>query len=126
MLGYGFLGLCIGLTGLIECGIASAAVGNALKFTHEGSVSVHVRVASDCLKQSMSSKMMDGGVGMDGVGVCSDTAPESMLIHFEVRDTGIGINQERLVDMFKPFTQADASTSRLYGGTGLGLCIVHR
>jgi osomolarity two-component system sensor histidine kinase NIK1 len=94
-------------------------VGNALKFTHEGSVSVHVRVASDCLKQSMSSKM-------DGVGICSDSAPESMLIHFEVRDTGIGINQERLVDMFKPFTQADASTSRLYGGTGLGLCIVHR
>lgn len=95
-------------------------VGNALKFTHEGSVSVHVRVASDCVKQYMSSKM-NGGVGM-----CSDTAPESMLIHFEVRDTGIGINQERLVDMFKPFTQADASTSRLYGGTGLGLCIVHR
>lgn len=50
----------------------------------------------------------------------------SMFLDFEVRDTGIGISQESLQDMFKPFTQADASTSRLYGGTGLGLCIVQR
>lgn len=51
---------------------------------------------------------------------------ENIRIQFEIRDTGIGISQEKLQDMFKPFTQADASTSRLYGGTGLGLCIVQR
>lgn len=51
---------------------------------------------------------------------------ENIRMQFEIRDTGIGISQEKLQDMFKPFTQADASTSRLYGGTGLGLCIVQR
>lgn len=53
-------------------------------------------------------------------------SPETVHIEFEVQDTGIGISKEKLQDMFNPFTQADASTSRLYGGTGLGLCIVQR
>jgi osomolarity two-component system sensor histidine kinase NIK1 len=55
-----------------------------------------------------------------------ESSPDSLLIKFEVQDTGIGISKEKLQDMFKPFTQADASTSRLYGGTGLGLHIVER
>lgn len=157
-----------------------AAVGNALKFTHEGSITVRVAVANNqqnvltehtkplnvddcstnksaslpCNTCSNSLPVLNVNVNhpqgcfcscstvviMDdpefvnkGSAIYSDhliaeipEPPESILVEFEVRDTGIGISKEKLQDMFNPFTQADASTSRLYGGTGLGLCIVQR
>ncbi len=72
-------------------------LGNALKFTEKGSI--HVRA----IKQE-------------------DPGPlQSILI--EIQDSGIGIRQDRLESLFKPFTQADSSTTRKYGGTGLGLTI---
>lgn len=73
-------------------------IGNAIKFTPAGSVMVRVLV----LERSKE----------DGV-----------VLQFEIEDTGIGISREQLDQLFQPFQQADASTSRKYGGSGLGLVI---
>ena len=75
-------------------------VNNAMKFTHEGEVVVRIQRAK-------------------GVGAGSRLA-------FSVRDTGIGIGPEKLEALFSAFTQADESTTRQYGGTGLGLTISRR
>lgn len=72
-------------------------VNNAIKFTQTGSV----RVLAKVLK----------------------TEDRTFLTRFEVHDTGIGIRQEALPNLFRPFEQADMSISRKYGGTGLGLVI---
>jgi signal transduction histidine kinase/DNA-binding response OmpR family regulator len=75
-------------------------VGNAIKFTHDGEVALKV-----------------GMEASDG---------EDRLLHFTVSDTGIGIPTEKQQLIFDPFSQADASTTRKYGGTGLGLTISAR
>ena len=55
-----------------------------------------------------------------------EEAGDKLLIRFEVSDTGSGIAPEKLAGLFQPFTQADASTTRKHGGTGLGLVITRR
>ena len=74
-------------------------VSNAVKFTHHGSVVLRVFL---------------GG------------AVERRTVVFEVEDTGIGIAEDKLQRLFRPFSQADASTTRQFGGTGLGLTISKR
>ena len=72
-------------------------LGNALKFTSRGEIVVLAEVES--------------------------RDAEALRMHFSVRDTGIGISADKQQQIFEPFAQADASTTRKYGGTGLGLTV---
>jgi signal transduction histidine kinase/HPt (histidine-containing phosphotransfer) domain-containing protein len=82
-------------------------VGNAVKFTELGNVFVKVE------------KLVPPANGMESPN-------NSLRLHFSVRDTGIGIQPDQLGRLFRAFTQADVSTARKYGGTGLGLVIARR
>ncbi len=75
-------------------------IGNAVKFTAQGEVSIRVSTAT----------MENGG----------------FTLKFEISDTGVGIPSHRLPVLFSPFVQADGSTTRKFGGTGLGLTIAKR
>ncbi len=75
-------------------------IGNAIKFTDQGEISIRMELAEP---------------------VPDDGGP--VTLQFSVRDTGIGIAANTLPNLFKPFSQADSSHARRYGGTGLGLAV---
>lgn len=75
-------------------------IGNAIKFTNKGKISVHLTRV--------------------------DTEDDQIQLKLEVRDSGIGIAPAKLPTLFDPFVQADGSFRRRYSGTGLGLSIVKR
>jgi two-component system, sensor histidine kinase and response regulator len=102
------------LVGLIDAQVPNTAVGdpgrirqvmtnligNAIKFTERGEVSVQILKAEE--------------------------TASSVLLRFEIVDTGVGLTEEAKAKLFQAFTQADSSTARRYGGTGLGLAICKR
>ena len=73
---------------------------NAVKFTHRGEIKISIRVKER-----------------------GEKGDDSLLLEFDVKDTGIGISPELAARLFRSFEQADTSTTRQFGGTGLGLAI---
>lgn len=92
------LALDIHIDGVRLRQVLTNLLSNAIKFTHAGSVHLNVKVDHN-IKQN------------------------SALLHFEVSDTGMGIESAKLRHIFDAFSQADTSTTRKFGGTGLGLAI---
>jgi signal transduction histidine kinase/CheY-like chemotaxis protein len=90
-------------------------LNNAVKFTEQGEVVVMVTRDTETRRH--------GDAEMVSV---SPHLPLPVSLHFSVRDTGIGIPPDRLNRLFQAFSQVDASTTRKYGGTGLGLAVSRR
>jgi PAS domain S-box-containing protein len=89
-------------------------IGNSIKFTHHGQVQVEVGNADDTSEDMVTGeekRLRKGG---------------NARLLFSIKDTGIGIPKNKITHIFDRFTQADSSTTREYGGTGLGLPISKR
>ncbi|MGK7951478.1 MAG: ATP-binding protein [Xenococcaceae cyanobacterium] len=85
--------------------VLSNLIRGVVKFTEQGQIKI--TIAPDTESENLSSS-------------------STTIVRFSVEDTGIGLPESRQEDLFQPFTQADNSTTRQYGGTGLGLTICRR
>jgi PAS domain S-box-containing protein len=90
-------------------------LGNAVKFTRQGEVVLEVR-----------SQNAEVRTEEEPARASSNPASDFCVVHFSIRDTGIGIAAHKKDVIFKAFEQADSSVTREYGGTGLGLAICAR
>ena len=96
-------------------------LSNAVKFTQSGEVSLTVKARFVDLNDGTLNRKLTGLTQSD-----KEAAHSTQELQFAVRDTGVGISAKQMDRLFEPFSQVSASTTRKYGGTGLGLVISRR
>jgi signal transduction histidine kinase/ActR/RegA family two-component response regulator len=116
-------------------------IGNAIKFTEKGTI--HIEYGIENASTVLSPIVKNKTVAKNMAAVKNTTATEGttvtknsessvvqdrpkQIFYFEISDTGIGIAEKDLANIFQPFSQGDSSLTRRYGGTGLGLSVSKR
>jgi signal transduction histidine kinase/ActR/RegA family two-component response regulator/Pyruvate/2-oxoacid:ferredoxin oxidoreductase delta subunit len=110
--------------------VRAVAKGLSLDVEYATAIPEHIRTDPTRLRQILINIIGNAVKFTDTGGVCIVVALErrqdSSILQIRIVDCGIGMSQETLRELFQPFTQADASTSRKFGGSGLGLTISKR